>query len=360
MAALAPILAARTPLPELVWEMIILPAFATKQDRFKSLVVKGKMDGRVKSILEPLLDFSGGAIKVQHKLMDDFLRSSKEAKTNDLLVNVPVGHRLIAQRATDFQFKGPTWEPLVGEAELFLGGQGWFHWIEVLKALVDTASEEAVLDMLINEILNLDKLMRSIWAAKQDSNFHRLVQDVERILKVAEARQHNKLSLIKFTLSLLILSERAVMNDPREFAGQILGQVMIPPFDEEQSYWVEQAQKWIKRASEERNLAIAVPMCFGQSGLHPVGTSLLRVLRGHFDDVLSVAISPDYKFIVTGSRDKTARVWDYQTGRKNFCGHFSRFQAHCNRIYHQHGAGVEVARQKGVKRVTISQDDCRT
>ena len=37
-------------------------------------------------------------------------------------------------------------------------------------------------------------------------------------------------------------------------------------------------------------------------------------LNGHTNEVLSVAISPDNQFIVTGSRDHTAKIWDAKSG----------------------------------------------
>ncbi|UCH94964.1 MAG: hypothetical protein JSV88_32575 [Candidatus Aminicenantes bacterium] len=48
----------------------------------------------------------------------------------------------------------------------------------------------------------------------------------------------------------------------------------------------------------------------------------LRVFKGHEEEVTSVAFSPDRKYILTGSKDKTARLWDLQ-GQKlqDFIGH---------------------------------------
>ena len=41
-----------------------------------------------------------------------------------------------------------------------------------------------------------------------------------------------------------------------------------------------------------------------------------RTLRGHTDMVISVAFSPDGKRLVSGSLDKTVKVWDAQTGQE--------------------------------------------
>ena len=39
-------------------------------------------------------------------------------------------------------------------------------------------------------------------------------------------------------------------------------------------------------------------------------------LRGHSNVVASVAYSPDGKHLVSGSADKTVKVWDAQTGKE--------------------------------------------
>jgi WD40 repeat protein len=42
----------------------------------------------------------------------------------------------------------------------------------------------------------------------------------------------------------------------------------------------------------------------------------LRELQGHTDSVTSVAFSPDGNRIVSGSDDKSVRVWDAKTGEQ--------------------------------------------
>ena len=51
----------------------------------------------------------------------------------------------------------------------------------------------------------------------------------------------------------------------------------------------------------------------------------LRILEGHSEGVNSVAFSPDGKRVVTGSSDKTARIWNAQTGKplRTLQGHSS-------------------------------------
>jgi GTPase SAR1 family protein len=59
--------------------------------------------------------------------------------------------------------------------------------------------------------------------------------------------------------------------------------------------------------------------------LEEKGDQSRMVLRGHTDSVIGVAVTPDGQTVISGSRDKTLKVWDLATGhcRATFEGHTS-------------------------------------
>lgn len=87
-------------------------------------------------------------------------------------------------------------------------------------------------------------------------------------------------------------------------------------------------EQLLSLATGEELAAVAAPKLRPRRVVGPDGTSatfrgsvvrLLRngevsMLRGHRDDVRSVAFSPSGELLVTGSKDTTARVWDVATG----------------------------------------------
>src|SRR5437764_11871205 len=64
-----------------------------------------------------------------------------------------------------------------------------------------------------------------------------------------------------------------------------------------------------QRIAATIGLAIAVPLLFPPS---IVAQDL--TLRGHELALASIAYSPDGKYVASGSYDRTARIWDAETG----------------------------------------------
>ena len=103
------------------------------------------------------------------------------------------------------------------------------------------------------------------------------------------------------------LSSRALLHDPRELAGQLVGR--LARIDE-----LEEIRALVRRARAWR--------CDGgwwcpayTAGLTSATSRTRLVLTGHTGFVTSVAFSPDGTKIVSGSWDRKVRVWDAESGQ---------------------------------------------
>lgn len=305
--ALAPVLASRVPLPEQIWIEACFEASSslfTKRvsgSQLSQLKAHTEFNKRVKEPLLRLLDFNNGTVSFLHTSMAEFLQNSPQLA---LRVDASIGHELLAQVCKRFTFSAPSWERLHGSEEVFVAAHSLYHFTKCGKI-----ERELALD----SVMNIDKLIRNIRVAKLDSNYDRLVDDVRMLEDEV---------IVKFTLSLLVLVEKAVMRDPRELAGQILARVMIPEFDADQQYWVDQARSWITRSG----LKVPVPAFFGRGGLQPAGTAMLRIIEGYHTIVGAVAFAPDGKFVAVGSGQQT-KLCDVKTGKliKDFVLHQGAF-----------------------------------
>ena len=101
----------------------------------------------------------------------------------------------------------------------------------------------------------------------------------------------------------------------------------------------------------------------------------LAVLKGHAGAVVSAAFSPDGKRVVTASSDNTARLWDAESGKEIAVlkGHTSvgaergvqpRWQARGDRVRRQHGAAVgrhlgDARARRDIARARVRREACR-
>jgi WD40 repeat protein len=113
-----------------------------------------------------------------------------------------------------------------------------------------------------------------------------------------------KQSVLGLVQNALRASSHVLERDPLQLPGQLTGQLLgfgRPEFDG----LVEQARAQVKD-----------PWLRPLHGcLDASGGALLRTLVGHTDEVLCVAITPNGRWVVSGSADKTLKVWDLGTGR---------------------------------------------
>lgn len=361
-SVLAPILASRVPLPEEIWKEIIIKKSFPRGDGSQSSKIKlnKKFDSNVKFHFLKLLNFSNGTVAVLHKSMDDFLRESAEAKTIGLSVNVELGHESIAEYfVSNFEYSRRSWEALNGSREFFCARHGLYH-------LIQSGSEKHV-NAAVESVLDIDNVMRLVWASSVEGSVDSLVTDIQGLLtNFLNTNSPSSLSKVRFMRDVLELGGNALIRDPRQLVGQILGRLMIPALDSEggvvippcglEEYFINRCDDWLKRArGEDGQLRIATPVNIGLSGLRPAGGALkkqirheseiasiavgndgqvfvgcrlgnvdirsfsgklIRSIRAHSQDVYAIAVSHDSRNFFTASNDKSVCMWDAQSGEK--------------------------------------------
>jgi WD40 repeat protein len=123
-----------------------------------------------------------------------------------------------------------------------------------------------------------------------------------------------KVKALNLIQAVLWISADILTLDKTQLAEQLLGRLLhfnIPAIQG----MAEVAKQW-KAAPWLRPLT---------SCLTPPGRGLLRTLNGHTSWVKAVAVTADGKRAISGSDDKTLKIWDLTTGKEQFTlnGHTS-------------------------------------
>src|ERR1700733_14217213 len=110
--------------------------------------------------------------------------------------------------------------------------------------------------------------------------------------------------------SALVLSSPA-LTDERQLASQLIGRLLdipSPVFQTLVAHAADATQTWLKPLT---------------ASLIRPGGALVRILAGHLDEVMCVAITADQRHIISGSEDGALIVWDLADGRlvRNLIGH---------------------------------------
>jgi WD40 repeat protein len=72
-----------------------------------------------------------------------------------------------------------------------------------------------------------------------------------------------------------------------------------------------------------KSIPVLIPALFGPFMLFSQGSLETVLQKGHELAVVSVDVSPDSNYVVTGSKDKSIKLWERETGReiRSFLGH---------------------------------------
>ncbi|MCL1470115.1 WD40 repeat domain-containing protein [Argonema antarcticum] len=118
-------------------------------------------------------------------------------------------------------------------------------------------------------------------------------------------------------------------------AGQLLGRLMSFDLPE------------IKLLLEKVKLIVNAPWLRPlKPNLTPPGGRLLRTLIGHTGAILTLAVTPDGKWIISGSSDKTIKIWNLKTGAEIFT-----LIGHTDKV-------TSIALTSDGKRLISGSDDC--
>ena len=150
---------------------------------------------------------------------------------------------------------------------------------------------------------------RWLQAKLDNSNINELIADYNLLPEDAN------LQLLQRTL---LLSGHVLAEDKRQLAGQLLGRLL--DFD------VPEIQGFLKEVKQWKGKPRLISLT---AYLTPPGSSLVRTLTGHAKWVTATAMTPDGRWALSGSEDRTVRLWDLENGQEiiNFNGHRSGIYA---------------------------------
>jgi len=173
------------------------------------------------------------------------------------------------------------------------------YFFQQLTFHLQGAGQQAELERLLSDFNWLQVKLN-----KTDAN--RLIADYDR-LDLAE--RHDFLRLIQDSIR---LSAHVIAEDKGQLAAQLLGRLLAFE-DRKLQGLIHQAQAW-QGATWLRPLT---------ASLTPPGGPLIRTLIGHKGWVGDVVVTPNGRYILSASRDKTVKVWELETGLeiRTFSGH---------------------------------------
>ncbi|BAY07542.1 NB-ARC domain-containing protein [Calothrix sp. NIES-2098] len=134
---------------------------------------------------------------------------------------------------------------------------------------------------------------RWLQAKLENININALIADYDFL------PEDENLQLIQGALR---LSAHILNEDKQQLPGQLLGRLL--------GFEREEIQRLLTQVQQCKTPGL-LPQT---ASLTSSGGSLVRTLAGHSAWVKAVALTPDGKYVISGSADKTLKVWNWQTG----------------------------------------------
>ncbi len=169
-----------------------------------------------------------------------------------------------------------------------------------------------------------------------------LIEDYELIenAELSDRPEYNSETLedLKLIKQALQLSAHILDRDTKQLAGQLTGRLLL--FKKQ-----TKIQQLLQKISQTE-IQCLLPLT---PSLTPPGNGLIGTLTGHTDSVNAIAISHDDQYVVSGSNDKTIKVWDIATGQeiRTLSGHTDSVNAIA--ISHDDQYVVSVSSDKTIK-----------
>jgi WD40 repeat protein len=174
-----------------------------------------------------------------------------------------------------------------------------YAWQWIAYHLVQAGRNDDLRQLLVNFDYLQGKLV-----ATEDTNA--LIADYDYLTDVEELRS---------VQSGIRLSAHVLSRDPRQLAGQLIGRLL--------GNTTPRIHTLVNQAAESKNCSWLRPL---NASLTAPGGHLIRILEGHTDSVRAVTVTSDGRCALSGSDDRTLRLWNLGTGQsvRTLEGHSQR------------------------------------
>ncbi|MFM6619085.1 MAG: WD40 repeat domain-containing protein [Dolichospermum sp.] len=118
------------------------------------------------------------------------------------------------------------------------------------------------------------------------------------------SNSNTTISSLKKIQGALRLSAHIINRDSQQLPAQLTGRLL--------HFHTPEINNLLQQISTDQGLRCLTP------SLTPPGSPLIRTLEGHTCSVITIAVTPDGKTVISGSDDQTIKIWDLGTGTEKF------------------------------------------